>query len=116
MLAIDPGALVSPIPSNVEHYACTVEACTPQLLSLNKDSNLWVDMVVCDMNVAPVTTVDVVYAMRPLLRKGCGVVLTFKNFVRGKQEMLRQVIHTHMLACTVLTRMCCIHAQTHSHT
>ena len=87
VIAIDPGALRSPIPPKVEHIQQRAEDCAPALLA----RGLRASCFVCDMNTPPGVTVDVLMLLLPMLLPGATVILTFKNFVGSKANMQREV-------------------------
>jgi hypothetical protein len=77
VVAVDPGAMASPMPENVVHLKKRIQDCGNDLKG--RQLHLYVN----DMNASPTIVLKCFLAARPLLCPGAAVCLTLKSFCGG---------------------------------
>ena len=77
VIAIDPGAMHTPLPAAAEHMQMPAQEAISKLLDSGDGATF--GAFVCDANMPPVNAIDILASAAPLLQKGAHIVITMKN-------------------------------------
>eukprot|EP00936_MAST-01D_sp_MAST-1D-sp1_P000978 g978.t1 len=77
VIAIDPGAMHTPLPAAAEHMQMPAQEAVTKLLDSEDGASF--GAFVCDANMPPVNAIDILASAAPLLQKGAYIVITMKN-------------------------------------
>ena len=101
VVAIDPGAMQTPLPTAAEHLQMPAQEAVAKLLdggdgagSCGTNRNTF-GAFVCDANLPPCSSLDILASAAPLLQKGAFFVITMKNTFR-KQAAFDEAVRSQI--------------------